>query len=1140
VRAVLLGEGRIAGVQGYAGTGKTAMLRTVRELAGDRRVTALAPSAAAVRSLRREAGLPARTLQGFLSRHRDVADGTVSEEGLARLRALHSGSVLVLDEASMAGTVQTRSLMRIADALDVGRLVLVGDTRQLRSIEAGQPFRQLQEAGMPTAVMDDVLRQRTPHLREAVAHVIGGRPRDALGRLGDDVHEVGAAELGRTAARLWLDLDPKARASTAILAPTHGIRAEIAATVREGLASEGVLKGREIEVRRLVSRGLTRPQTADVRNWDEGDAAVFHHDLWGGKAKAGEVFTVDAVDDERAELVHDDGRVLKVKPGGKLLRYQLELHETATIRLRAGDEIRWTRNDVRRDLVNGGRARVLSVGPKAVRFRTADGRGLKLLRDDPQLRHIDHAYSSTVHGAQGTSTDRVIAVLDSGHGALADQATFYVEVTRARDEAVILTDNREQLAETLEDRTGLRMTALEAVGERVAERERVTVPEPVPETALPGKAPVLTTARALDNLQAQARAAGASVLDAPGFRAMAERLDRERKPPGLPERERQALDEWKEEIDRETARRDAVTRLPERALAAAKAVEARDGPPGPENAVTMAAGALVAEGRSMLASPEHAPHLDHADGFRKRAESGLDALETALADSDAELALAEWQALEAQADTEGTSPFQATESEELLGRIEALAGDGRVPESRREGLDRILADRAGHVRDRELHAVEDACRNLRARAERGGGSVAVRPGAGAVLKRIGEFAARHPGALPEPLAGFAGECGARLRELGDRLEHAGAGIVQAVQERDEAKAGIEREWRSRRAKAATQHRDIAFLPGTEALLWRTREFEERHPGALPKATADLARDCESVQHRWKRFEQVTGELADFAKTPEPPDEATCKAMAEAEVLLADGRLTARALDTGALAPMQFALADLNERRANEDRFRDLRKERDALEEEAKRQGCHPFHVSGHCRFVERLAGFGDDLPPDLAAMVEELPGLGARDRGVRHRVREVTDFEARRRRIIERAAWWRPESPLGTSLATSYGRWKLSAPKVIERGETLAKDPLVSPDDRKALERATARIRDTLDGCGLEARHLRTWERILDRAEAQGCHRYFVKGYRSWVDDLGQQACVGPGSNALAARERLLRDDMRVAQACVEGLEDDL
>ena len=319
--------------------------------------------------------------------------------------------------------------------------------------------------------------------------------------------------------------------------------------------------------------------------------------------------------------------------------------------------------------------------------------------------------------------------------------------------------------------------------------------------------------------------------------------------------------------------------------------------------------------------------------------------------------LAEWQALEAQADAEGTTPFLSAGSEELLARIEALAGDGRVPASRRESLDRILTDHAGHVRDRELGAIGDACRSLRARAERGGVNVAVQPGAGAVLKRIGDFAERHPGALPEPLAGFASECGARMRELGDRLDEAGAGITRAVQERDEALAGIERDWRSRRAKAATQHRDIAFLPGTEALLWRSREFEERHPGVLPKATADLARDCESVQHRWKRFGHAVKELADCAETSEPPGKATCKAMAEAEEILADDRLSRRVLDTGHLLTVKDLLADLNERRAAEDRIQDLRKDLGKIEAEAERQGCHPFHVAGHRRFVERLAGF---------------------------------------------------------------------------------------------------------------------------------------------------------------------------------------
>ena len=503
VETILLGDNVTVGVQGYAGTGKTAMLKTVRDLAGDRRVIALAPSAAAVRGLRIEAGLAARTLQGFLARYRDIADGSADDETLAGLRKVFAGSVLVLDEASMTGTTQMRALMRIAERLDVGRLVLVGDKCQLRAVEAGQPFRQLQQAGMPTAVMDDVLRQRTQHLRETVAHLIAEKPAMAIESLGGQVHEVGYADLGRMAGELWLGLDEAVRAATIVLAPTHEIRRDINETVREGLADEGILHGRELELHRLVTRGMTRSQKGDIRNWSEGNAAVFHHDLWGGKALAGDCFTVLEIEGEHAVLVHDDGRRLRVKPGGKMLRYQLELYETTPIRIRAGDHVRWTRNDPRRGLVNGEHARVLGIGPKEVRLAKADGREIRFARDDAQLRHIDHAYSSTVHGAQGITADRVIAVLDSAHGALTDQATFYVEVSRARDEVVVLTDNRQQLAETLEERTGLRMTALEAVGKRPGGREAEAG-----RIVLRDKEPLLVVDRTFETLMENAKLAG--------------------------------------------------------------------------------------------------------------------------------------------------------------------------------------------------------------------------------------------------------------------------------------------------------------------------------------------------------------------------------------------------------------------------------------------------------------------------------------------------------------------------------------------------------------------------------------------------------------------------------------------------------
>ncbi len=698
VSTILLGGGVTVGIQGYAGTGKTAMLRAVKELAAGRKVIALAPSGAAVRGLRAEAGLAARTLQGFLARHRDVADGVAEEETLTRLQQEFAGAVVILDEASMTGTTQMQELMRISERLGFARLVLVGDTRQLRAVEAGQPFRQLQGAGMPTAMMDEVLRQRTPHLREAVARIIEGKPMQAIGRLGGQVHEVEFGELGRTAAELWLGLDDAARDATVILAPTHEIRAEINETVREGLAADQVLGGPELELDRLIGRGMTRARKGDIRNWSEGDAVVFHHDLWGGKARAGECFTVNATCGEHAVLAHDDGRRLRVRPGGKRLRYQLEVYETAPIRIRAGDRIRWTRNDPGRGLVNGERARILGIGPKIVRLE-ANGREVRMARDDVQLRHIDHAYSSTVHGAQGITADRVIAVLDSGHGALTDQATFYVEVSRARDEVVILTDNRQQLAETLEERSGMRMTALEAVGEKEAAA-----------LALPGKHPVLTADSACATLRMEAEEAGRVIHDMPGFRDVAGRLERERGLEWISRGYRDRIENHLAWISREAARRSAVASFGVRCRRAIDAL----GPPPAAGPSVREAGDLAREGRAMVEMPEYAPHL-RLPGLRSRVWTDLIGLRSALAGNAAQAVMKDWRDLRSRARHDGTLPCYTDGHDALMARIETLAANPSVPGEFAGTLRRITDEnRVAQDRRQQLREfAEQLARNSR-------------------------------------------------------------------------------------------------------------------------------------------------------------------------------------------------------------------------------------------------------------------------------------------------------------------------------------------------------------------------------------------------------------------------------------------
>ena len=184
VKLVLSSMDRVVGVQGYAGTGKTTMLNGFRSLAESAgyRVKGLAPSASAARTLGRESGIRSETLQRYLTRHAGVVEGRATPRSLRELRAAQARTVLVADESSLASSEQMRGLLRIATALRLPRVVLVGDEKQLDGVEAGKPFAQLKSAGMETAVMDEILRQRDMELQGSDP----GRPR---GRSEDRVRQ---------------------------------------------------------------------------------------------------------------------------------------------------------------------------------------------------------------------------------------------------------------------------------------------------------------------------------------------------------------------------------------------------------------------------------------------------------------------------------------------------------------------------------------------------------------------------------------------------------------------------------------------------------------------------------------------------------------------------------------------------------------------------------------------------------------------------------------------------------------------------------------------------------------------------------------------------------------------------------------
>ena len=468
VKLILSGKDRVVGVQGYAGTGKTTMLSRARALLEKRgfEVRGLAPSASAARTLDAEAGIASETLQGFLARNAGVAEGRFSHRGRQAMKARFRKTVLVVDEGSLASTVQARDLLRIADTLRIPRVVLVGDERQLDAVDAGKPFAQLQAAGMRCATMDEIVRQRVPALKEAVEASLAGDIDRAFERLGDNVAEVKADNLAGAAAARWLALSAGEREATGLMAPSHALREKINAIVCERLIRDGIVDGPAIDGERLVSRGYTNAEKALAANYAPGDVVAFHRRYKRLGVDKGDELRVDGVDQAAGVVMLRDrhGAAVAWEPARLAARRGgVEVYTVDAMELRRGDRICWTRNDRRHGLVNSGTAEVTAVGISAVAFRLEDGRALTLPKNDPQLRHVDRAWAATVHAFQGRTVDRVIAAMEAEHAHLTTQKTFYVEISRARHHAELVTDDRRALRERLEAATGERIAALEAI-----------------------------------------------------------------------------------------------------------------------------------------------------------------------------------------------------------------------------------------------------------------------------------------------------------------------------------------------------------------------------------------------------------------------------------------------------------------------------------------------------------------------------------------------------------------------------------------------------------------------------------------------------------------------------------------------------
>lgn len=261
VETILESRDQITGLQGAAGAGKTTSLAALREAAEKEGYTVegFAPTSRAAYQLE-EAGIRSSTLQHHLSK----GESAHTDAGK---------HLYFVDESSLASTKQVHEFFERLKENE--RVVLVGDVRQHQAVDAGRPFEQLQDAGMRTARLDEIVRQRDPALKETVEQLARGDVRQAIARLDEQgrVHEIGdRAERVQTIAREYAG-QPE---GTLVISPDNNSRMELNRVIHGELQERGAVNCEEHSVKVLTPRqDMTGVDRAWAAQYEPGDVVRY-------------------------------------------------------------------------------------------------------------------------------------------------------------------------------------------------------------------------------------------------------------------------------------------------------------------------------------------------------------------------------------------------------------------------------------------------------------------------------------------------------------------------------------------------------------------------------------------------------------------------------------------------------------------------------------------------------------------------------------------------------------------------------------------------------------------------------------------------------------------------------------------------
>jgi conjugative relaxase-like TrwC/TraI family protein len=426
-------------VIGNAGVGKTYTMKALKETIGELPIRGLAPSAAAAEVLMTESGIDSQTLASYL---------------LISNSRLPKNELLLVDEAGMLSTRQMEQLLEKAFSTN-SRVILVGDPKQLSAVEAGAPFKLLQNQGFPTATIDQNLRTSDPFLKQVVERMAThdkdeksvNQAYQKLNDQGKIQQIVNESERIDAIALDYLSRQQEVRSKTLILAGTKADKQAITTAIRSGLIERGTLGNENLVIQSLRRKDLDKFAIAQSHHYQRGDVIKFQTE--NAQFSKDFYYRVSAVNPKENSITLID--IAGVDYTLPLDKYkQREVYQVQQLKIRPGEQMRFTKNIRSSDYkqLNGQRFTVEGF--------TTDGQIAIVTNGQPQnvslsqLLHSDYRYVDTVHSSQGQTADYCIYSASPVNSLTIGRESFYVAASRAKSEFVVYTASAQDLGVTIQ------------------------------------------------------------------------------------------------------------------------------------------------------------------------------------------------------------------------------------------------------------------------------------------------------------------------------------------------------------------------------------------------------------------------------------------------------------------------------------------------------------------------------------------------------------------------------------------------------------------------------------------------------------------------------------------------------------------